>query len=211
MTLQAHQIICVRGERQLFSGLYFTLQAGQALRVRGANGVGKTTLLRALCGLAPVEQGDIRWQGRTIRACRDDYYRHLIYLGHAAAIKDDLLACENLAHSAHLRGATLSRAAALHSLAALGLARAALLPARALSQGQRKRLVLARLYGAEGLAAPLWILDEPFRTLDQDASAALCATLNAHFARGGMLVYTTHQEVLLQPAQAHDICLERPC
>jgi len=209
MTLQALDLCCVRGERRLFKGLSLSLQAGQALRVRGANGSGKTTLLRTLAGLAQAEAGEVRWQGRSIAACRDEYHRRMIYLGHAAAVKDELLAWENLVYTARLHGRTLDRAAAEQSLAALGLGRAAQLPARSLSQGQRKRLALARLHSAEGEAAPLWILDEPFNALDQDAVVALCATLDRHFARGGMLLYTTHTDLALQPAQALELNLDR--
>jgi heme exporter protein A len=209
MTLQALDLCCVRGERRLFKGLSLSLEAGQALRVRGANGSGKTTLLRTLAGLAHAESGEVRWQGCSIAACRDTYHSQMIYLGHAAAVKDDLLAWENLVYAARLNGRALDRSAAEQSLAALGLGRAAQLPARSLSQGQRKRLSLARLHGAEGEAAPLWILDEPFNALDQDAVAALCSTLDQHFARGGMLVYTTHTDLALHPAQALELNLDR--
>jgi heme exporter protein A len=209
MTLHAHDLCCVRGERRLFKGLSLSLAAGQALRVRGANGSGKTTLLRTLAGLAQAESGEVRWQGRAIAACRDEYHSRMIYLGHAAAVKDELLAWENLVYAARLNGRLLARADAERSLAALGLGRAAQLPARALSQGQRKRLALARLHGAEGEAAPLWILDEPFNALDQDAVAVLCGALDQHFARGGMLVYTTHTDLPLHPAQALELNLDR--
>jgi len=209
MTLQALDLCCVRGERRLFKGLAFSLEAGQALRVRGANGSGKTSLLRALAGLAQAESGEVRWRGRGIAACRDEYYSQMIYLGHAPAVKDELLAWENLVYAARLQGRIMARADAEQSLKALGLGRAAQLPARSLSQGQRKRLSLARLHGAEGEAAPLWILDEPFNALDQDAVAVLCAALDRHFARGGMLVYTTHQDLPLNPAQALELNLDR--
>lgn len=194
----------------MFKDVSLSLAAGQALRVRGANGSGKTTLLRTLAGLAHAESGEVRWQGRALAACRDQYHNQMIYLGHAAAVKDELLAWENLVYSARLNGRVLDRAEAEHSLAALGLGRAAQLPARSLSQGQRKRLALARLHGAEGHAAPLWILDEPFNALDQDAVAALCAALDQHFTRGGMLVYTTHTDLPLHPAVALDLNLDRP-
>jgi heme exporter protein A len=210
MTLQALDLCCVRGERRLFKGLAFSLEAGQALRVRGANGSGKTSLLRTLASLAQAESGEVRWRGRGIAACRDEYCSQMIYLGHAPAVKDELLAWENLVYAARLQGRIMARADAERSLKALGLGRAAQLPARSLSQGQRKRLSLARLHGAEGEAAPLWILDEPFNALDQDAVAALCAALDRHFARGGMLVYTTHQDLPLHPAQALELDLDRP-
>ncbi len=193
----------------MFKGVSLSLAAGQALRVRGANGSGKTTLLRTLAGLAHAESGEVRWQGRALAACRDEYHGQMIYLGHAAAVKDELLAWENLVYAARLQGRTLPRADAEQSLAALGLARAAQLSARSLSQGQRKRLALARLHGAEGQSAPLWILDEPFNALDQDAVAALCAAINQHFTRGGMLVYTTHTDLPLCPAQALELNLDR--
>lgn len=194
----------------MFKNVSLSLAAGQALRVRGANGSGKTTLLRTLAGLAQPESGEVRWQGRALAACRDVYHSQMIYLGHAAAVKDELLAWENLVYSARLNGRVLERRAAEQSLAALGLGRAAQLPARSLSQGQRKRLALARLHGAEGEAAPLWILDEPSNALDQDAAAALCTALDRHFARGGMLVYTTHTDLPLHPAQALELNLDRP-
>ncbi len=193
----------------MFKGVSLSLAAGQALRVRGANGSGKTTLLRTLAGLAHAESGQVRWQGKALAACRDAYYSQMIYLGHAAAVKDELLAWENLVYSARLNGRMLDRSAAEQSLAALGLGRASQLPARSLSQGQRKRLALARLHGAEGQAAALWILDEPFNALDQDAVAALCAALDQHFSRGGMLVYTTHTDLSLHPAQALELNLDR--
>lgn len=210
MTLQAHQLGCERGERTLFSRLNFTLEPGDAMRVAGANGCGKTSLLRMLCGLTPPAEGEVRWHGRDIRSVRDDYCRQLLYLGHANGVKDDLLAWENVAHAAALAGAPLTRAHALQALERLGLGRAASLPTRALSQGQRKRVALARLQHAE---APLWILDEPFTALDQDALTQLCATLDAHLARGGMLLYTTHQEVALQARRALRVELgrARPC
>jgi heme exporter protein A len=124
----------------------------------------------------------------------------LIYLGHANGVKDDLFAWENLVIAATLAGHPISRDQAYLALDQLGLEREADLPTRALSQGQRKRVALARLQF--GMRAPLWILDEPFTALDQKSVAHLCATLALHLEGGGMLVYTTHQAVELRTGRA---------
>ncbi len=204
MTLQAHQISCVRGERQLFGAIDVEIGPGDALRLAGANGSGKTSMLRILAGLLAPERGEVRWHGKAIGACRDSYHAALVYIGHAGALKDDLLAWENLAFAQALGGQTLTETAARSALQALGLGRAAALPTRALSQGQRKRLALARL--ACNPQASLWLLDEPFSALDAAATATLTATIDAHLARGGMLVYTTHQDVALAPRRA--LCID---
>jgi heme exporter protein A len=195
MTLAAHQLSCQRGERQLFSGLQFVLQGGDALRIVGANGSGKSSLLRIMCGLALPQTGQVLWQGQDIRRLREEYYGKLIYFGHANGVKDDLLAWENLVIGATLSGQSVSRERAYAALEQLGLGAAADLPTRALSQGQRKRVALARLQ--LGMNLPLWILDEPFTALDQAAVNQLIVTLDAHLAGGGMVIYTTHQEITL--------------
>ncbi len=211
MTLQAYQLACTRGERELFNHIDFDVTPGDALRVAGANGSGKTSLLRMLCGLACPSDGQVRWHGRDIRAAREDFGAALVYLGHLNGVKDDLLAWENVVVSATLAGQLVSREQAYDALDRIGLDRAADLPARALSQGQRKRVALARLQLCSG--APLWILDEPFTALDKGAIADLCVTLDAHLAQGGMVIYTTHQEVALnaQRAWTLDLSAERPC
>jgi heme exporter protein A len=213
MNLQASGLACTRGERELFNNVDVALRAGDALRVAGANGSGKTSLLRLLCGLACPSAGEVRWGGRNIRAVREEFGSQLIYLGHANGVKDDLAAWENVAVGATLAGHPVGRDAACEALEQLGLGHAAELPTRALSQGQRKRVALARLQ--LGLRQPLWILDEPFTALDRDAVGVLVATLSAHLARGGMLVYTTHQEIALGAQRLLDLDLdlsqERPC
>lgn len=204
MTLQAYQLACTRGERELFNDTSFDITAGDAMRVAGTNGSGKTSLLRMLCGLAFPAEGEVRWQGSNIRAVREEFGNQLIYLGHANGVKDDLLAWENVVIAATLAGHAVSRDQAYDALEALGLARAADLPTRALSQGQRKRVALARL--RLGMHKPLWILDEPFTALDQSAVLELCGTLNQHLAQGGMVIYTTHQEINLNAQRT--LCLD---
>jgi heme exporter protein A len=163
------------------------------MRVSGTNGSGKTSLLRMLCGLSAPAEGEVRWNGRDIRRLRDEFCGKLIYFGHANGVKDDLLAWENLVVASTLAGRPVDSDAAHDALEQLGLGRAADLPTRALSQGQRKRVALARL--SLGLDMPLWILDEPFTALDRSAVGALCATIDRHLSGGGMVIYTTHQEI----------------
>jgi heme exporter protein A len=199
MTLQASQLTCTRGERQLFSGIDFDVKPGEAMRVVGANGSGKTSLLRMLCGLSLPADGEIRWNGKNINKVREEFSSQLIYLGHANGVKDDLLAWENVVISSGLSGNPITREAAYGALDAFGLDHAADLPTRALSQGQRKRVALARLQF--GQQASLWILDEPFTALDQKTVMHLCDILNQHLQGGGMMIYTTHQEIALNPRQ----------
>ncbi len=207
MTLQAYQLACTRGERQLFSDINFDIEAGDAMRVAGTNGSGKTSLLRMLCGLAFPAAGEVRWHGRNIRAVREEFCSQMIYLGHANGVKDDLVAWENVVVASTLSGNPVSRDAAYGALEQLGLGQAADLPTRALSQGQRKRVALARLL--TGIKATLWILDEPFTALDQNAVTQLCGTLNQHLAHGGMIIYTTHQEIDLSAQRLLRLDLSR--
>lgn len=206
--LHAVQLTCVRGERTLFEGLDFKLEAGVGLWVAGANGSGKTSLLRLLCGLAAPAAGEIRWHGEDIRSLREEYARNLVYIGHASAVKDDLTAHENLLTSATLGGVEVERDDARQALARIGLGGREDMPARFLSQGQRRRVVLARLLLS--IRTPLWLLDEPFTALDRAAVDQLRATVAEHLAQGGLAVFTTHQEVELG-SRVHRVDLDRPC
>jgi heme exporter protein A len=207
MILQAYQLACTRGERQLFNDINFEISAGDAMRVAGTNGSGKTSMLRMLCGLAYPAAGEVRWNGSNIRAVREEFCSQMIYLGHANGVKDDLVAWENVVVASTLSGNPVTRDLAYGALEQLGLGRAADLPTRALSQGQRKRVALARLRLT--MHTPLWILDEPFTALDQNAVMELCGTLNQHLAQGGVVIYTTHQEIKLSAQRLLCVDLSR--
>lgn len=192
--LSAHGLACDRGDRRLFSAVDLAVTPGQWLQVEGANGVGKTSLLRILAGLAPAAEGHIEWDGQPVAAVRDEYHARLLYLGHAPSIKDDLSALENLQASAAIAGRPLDESTALAALRRIGLKGREDLPTRVLSQGQKRRVALARLLCSQ---ARLWILDEPFVALDVAAVGQLCEILDEHLVRGGLLLFTSHQPVQL--------------
>lgn len=192
--LELRGLACRRGRKLLFRDLDARLEAGELLRITGANGAGKTSLLKLVCGLGRPEAGQVLWRGRPLAAQREDFHRELLHLGHAAALKDELSALENLRVAACLGGQRPSDAGARQALAAAGLAGRELLPARLLSQGQRRRAVLARLAFTE---AALWVLDEPFNALDAAATAWLIGLLQAQLQRGGLVVLTSHLPVAL--------------
>lgn len=188
--LEAADLRCERGGRVLFERLSFRLGAGEFLRVSGANGSGKTSLLRVLCGLLTPSRGCVRWKGEPVAALREEYARQLVYLGHAPAVKGDLTAEENLSIACTLAGVAASRAAVKSALARFALPHD--VPVRRLSQGQRRRAALARL--ALSGAVPLWLLDEPFAALDAEGIERLGALLSGHAEKGGAIVFTTHQD-----------------
>ena len=174
----------------LFHGLSFALRAGELLRVVGANGSGKTSLLRILCGLLTPGAGVVRWNGAPIRELREEYSRQLVYLGHAPAVKDDLTAAENLEITCTLAGTRLSKEAVDQALKPFKIPVDT--PLKKLSQGQRRRAALARL--AISSHVPLWLLDEPFAALDKEALKLTEDLIAGHVANGGSVVYTTHQD-----------------
>jgi heme exporter protein A len=193
-TLEAAGLRCVRGERTLFQDLSFTLRSGELLRIGGPNGSGKTSLLRIACGLLEPDRGEVRWGGEDIRALKEEFWARLLYLGHANALKDDLSAAENLEIACALAGVVADERQIRAALERLGLAGRENLPARVLSQGQRRRVALARL--ALGDGAPLWVLDEPFTALDAAAIEDVRELIAGHVSRGGGVLYTTHEAVI---------------
>lgn len=201
--LETTSLACERGGLRLFSDLGFALQSGGLLRVRGANGSGKTTLLRTLAGLTRPAAGEVRWRGNAIG---EEYRREMLFLGHAAAVKDELTVLENLEFSSRISCLEISASNMKDALESLGIARLADLPARYLSQGQRKRAALARLALSSGVA--LWLLDEPFAALDDEAISRVSALCAAHLAAGGMLVLTSHQDIPIAAPDARSIELQ---
>lgn len=190
--LTVTDLACSRGERRLFSGVSFTLKAGEWLHVQGENGAGKTSLLRLLVGLSPADAGTIHWRDEPAPAA--GFHRELLYLGHHAAVKDELTPLENLRYAAALDGIALDEGIALAALARLGLRGREDLPVRVLSAGQKRRVLLARLLTRP---AVLWVLDEAFNALDTGAVRLLGELIGEHLAGGGMAVLTSHQPLPL--------------
>jgi len=196
--LSATELACSRGERRLFAGLSFALDAGEWLHVRGENGSGKTTLLRTLAGLSPADAGRVRWRGADVGSDDTGYRRSLLYLGHQAALKDELTARENLRIGLAIDGFAADDAALVEALACAGLEGCEDLAVRHLSAGQKRRVLLARMLLRP---ADLWVLDEPFNALDSGACELLGSLLADHLAAGGVSVLTSHQPVPLRGGQ----------
>ncbi|MFT3734228.1 MAG: cytochrome c biogenesis heme-transporting ATPase CcmA [Rhodocyclaceae bacterium] len=191
--LEARQLACLRGERLLFRRLDFSVGRSELLRVIGPNGVGKTSLLRMLCGLMHIEAGELLWQGQAMAQQRDAFHADLLYIGHAPALHELLTPLENLRFAASLMGAATDEAHCREALVELGLTRQLELPCKLLSQGQRRRVALARLW--LGAAQKLWVLDEPFTALDVAAVEALARRIDEHLSQGGAVIFTSHQDV----------------
>lgn len=200
--LEARDLECVRGERRLFAGVSFCLAEGELLYLQGRNGAGKTSLLRMLIGLLPPEAGNIRWRGHAPQS--DEFRAELCYLGHQNAIKEELTPLENLLAAARLADETLCEDDALDALEQVGLAGREDLACKYLSQGQKRRVALARLVKER---RPLWVLDEPFVALDSGAVDWLAGIIGCHLQRGGSAVLTTHQAVDIQAGAVKELRL----
>ena len=190
---QGRGLSCIRGGRTVFANLDFAVSDGEVLVLRGANGSGKSSLLRLMAGLLRPEAGEIRWDGEALAQDPEAHGARLHYVGHLDAVKPALTVAENLSIWAGLR--TGDRSGVAPALAQIGLDRLAGIPARLLSAGQRRRLALARITATP---APLWLLDEPTVALDAAAVAALESAIVAHRVGGGLTVVSTHMDLGLE-------------
>ncbi|ATW46065.1 cytochrome c biogenesis heme-transporting ATPase CcmA [Glaesserella parasuis] len=183
-------IACERGETRLFEGCSLTISSGQWWQIEGHNGIGKTSLLRILAGLAVAVEGEVQWNGVKIQQQRDQYYTNLFYLGHHAGVKSELTAWENLRFFQKIQGLPLDDEALWNALGKVSLIGREDLPCSHLSAGQQRRVALAKLWLTK---ATLWILDEPFTAIDKKGVAELIAHIEQHCEQGGMVIFTSHQ------------------
>jgi heme exporter protein A len=193
MRLSGRGVRCVRGGREVFSGLEFAISSGEALAVTGPNGSGKTSLLRLIAGLLRAATGSIDLEGGEAELTLPEQVH---YLGHRDALRPALSVLENLSFwRDFLGGETFD---ATESLAAMGLDHAARLPAAYLSAGQRRRLSVARLLAVR---RPVWLLDEPTSALDAAGQRLFVVLMQEHLARGGLIIAATHAPLGVQAKQ----------
>ncbi len=191
--LRAHDLKCVKGSTELFSNIHFQIESGEALVVEGSNGSGKTSLLRILCGFNYPAEGEISWCGKTIDG-HEDYQQQISYIGHASGVKLDLTVLENLVFAQRLVGSDRDETEIKDIIRSVGLFKQRNVLTRKLSAGQKRRVALARLQLEE---RKLWVLDEPLTALDKEFVTDFENVLKKHLEDDGMLVVTTHRELLL--------------
>ena len=191
--LKAEQLFCERDDRVLFRELSFSARAGEVIQIKGSNGSGKTTLLRVICGLNDNYHGTLKWFNEPIEDNQDDFYSSLIYLGHQVGVNKVLTPVENLRWSVGLRENVTSESI-YQALAEIGLRGFEDSQCFSLSAGQQQRVSLSKLLLGTAI---IWILDEPFTTLDVDGVQLLEKLLGDHSRKGGVALVTTHHELSL--------------
>ena len=203
--LAARGLACRRGTRLLFENVDLALRPGELVWLRGRNGRGKTSLLRLVAGIATPEAGEVLLDGTPI-ASNGERSRRVVYLGHQHALKDDLTSAEALEFLLRIHGRRSDRASVDAALAHWGMLAQRNSWVRRLSQGQRRRVALARLVGEQD--ASLWLLDEPFDALDAEGVQHLNALLLQHLQRGGAVLLTGHQAALAAALHARELDLD---
>lgn len=187
--LEVSGLECIRQDIILFQDISFKLQSGDLLQVDGLNGSGKSSLLRILAGLMQQNAGKISWQRKEISTCRYEYQQELSYIGHLNGVKDALTALENLRVMVALAGSKpefpLSKA--LDQIELVGMES---IPLSRMSAGQKRRVALARLFITK---AAIWLLDEPFTSLDASGKLVIERLIAEHCACGGIIIFSTHQ------------------
>jgi heme exporter protein A len=190
--LEIQNLGFARGKNVLFEGLNFSMTAGDAMRVTGSNGSGKTTLLRIVSGLCQPDNGMVTWNGELARKSESEFVRMINFLGHDDGLKKQLTATENLKFMLPLLGVSPTDIEIGAALDGAGLEAVKNKPVMNMSAGQKRRVALTRLDFMKHRA--LWILDEPFTSLDVSAISALVVKLRTHIESGGLLIFTTHQD-----------------
>lgn len=185
-------IACERGDMRLLEGCSLSITQGQCWQIEGHNGIGKTSLLRILAGLATPAEGKVLWNGIPIQQQREIYYSALFYLGHHTGIKPELTAWENLRFFQKMQGLPLDYERLWNALNKVSLIGREDLPCSNLSAGQQRRVALAKLWLTQAI---LWILDEPFTAIDKKGMATLIEQIEQHCEQGGMVIFTSHQIV----------------
>lgn len=204
--LEVQSLECVRDDRLLFSDLSFSVSAAEVLQIEGPNGCGKTSLLRIISGLRLPESGQVLWCGEPVMTNREDYYSRMVYIGHLPCIKADLSVTENIRALLDTRSQSVTDDVIEQALLKVGLAGYDDVPGKALSSGQRRRILLAFV---ELATASLWILDEPLTALDVGGVELMESMILDHREAGGSVIFTTHHGMKLD-CEMRSVHLQRP-
>ncbi len=201
--LTAQELTCIREDRILFEKLDFTVKSGDIIQIEGPNGAGKTSLLRILAGLSQPYEGNVLFEDASINDDKENYNKHLLYIGHLAGIKGEMSAQENLDFNLALSG--LNSANAEQALSEVNLLGFEDTLASHLSAGQHRRIALAKLWQSQ---APIWILDEPFTAIDKLGVKTLEGLIVKHAEQGGCIILTTHQDLAIDESLYKKLTLE---